>query len=166
MRLDDIIKRVLSDVEKTYGDMNDPNYAIISDRLKESGLPKELRKLMFMFWVKEVTDVNEDVCRSFLLKGDAILYRLDLSVVGDYAMLMEIHGQTLIFIDSDIIKSDKHLRSVFEDFSRFIFLNKDVLECEIDLNLDDEGRSSIYNALFSSGPIPSSQDEGGGLSRH
>lgn len=149
---------ILRDIRATYGDLTSPNYQKISELFNIGIDYKELNKLAYYFWIKDVTDCNEEYCFSFLIKNDDNIYRLELSLVGRYAVLLKIDGQDAALLSHEYITQDKSLRIGFADLLQSrVFLDRPTLEAHVELHSDDagnDGRVPVYNALFASTSIP------------
>ena len=147
------IRDIRADILDTYGDPTSPNYRKIASRLKEGPSYNEIRELAYRLWIKDVSDQNDEYCFSFLLKNEKFYFRLELSVVGRYAALMELSGGNALIIGERDIENNEELRILFGALiHRRSFLSKDILEKFIEFDCDDsqDGEARIYNVLFAS----------------
>lgn len=142
---------LLQDIQNAYEDISAPkrNFARTASRCQP--YRDLIDTLGQIATVTDDTDINCDVCFSYVVESGTI-YFVRLSMVGLYATVARVHDSGNV----DLIASRKELSSKFErDVSRllqsygFSVLSEDQLNAIVDLMLPGLTRVKVYNALFS-----------------
>lgn len=139
-------------LHESFGDTEAPNYTKISARLEARSAWPELSSIIQVFWTKDVTDVNEDISMCLLLKDGADEFRLELSAVGPYAILLKLVRDSCRLMSSEEILADTRLVAALHiALQSRTFLSRNTLEEEIAFGSDASRPtySKVYNALFS-----------------
>lgn len=153
----DLISKIQSDVVRTYGDLENPTYHKIAESLRSGPMYSELRGIISRHFVREDTDANNDCCFSFLINVSEGLLRLEMSVVGMYFCLFLLRDEYTEVLDESYLRQNTALYDAFSSLlSHRTMLEQKQLEQIVNLNTEDaeNGKSIIYNALFSTSGLP------------
>lgn len=141
------------DIKNAYEDISGPRRSFVSSVEQSQPYSDLVHALSEVAELNDDTDVNCDVCFSYVLKSDG-LYFVRLSMVGLYATFERLHGRG----GADLVASRKDCSSDFErDVFRllkargFHVLPEGELNSAVDLALPeiDNEAATVRNAIFS-----------------
>ncbi|MFJ2646193.1 hypothetical protein ACIO1C_05620 [Streptomyces sp. NPDC087420] len=140
------------DIQNAYEDIGAPRRSFVSSVEQSQPYGDLVHALSRVAELNDDTDVNCDVCFSYMLKSDG-LYFVRLSMVGLYAF-ERLHGRG----GADLVTSRKDCSSDFErDVFQFLtvrgfrVLSEGELNSAVDLALPgiDNDAVTVRNAIFS-----------------
>ncbi|WP_406303486.1 hypothetical protein OHA61_15325 [Streptomyces sp. NBC_00885] len=141
------------DIQNAYEDIGAPRRSFVSAVEQSQPYRDLVHALSEVAELNDDTDVNCDVCFSYVLESDG-LYFVRLSMVGLYATFERLHGHG----GADLVTSRKDCSSDFErDVFRlltargFHVLSEGELNSVVDLAPPDidNGAVTVRNAIFS-----------------
>ncbi len=139
-------ERILQDIKKQYGSLTKPDYTFVKKNQKQKYYRELIELINANYFVKDITDFNDDVSYVLLLDGLLTIY---VSLVGHYAVVTKKN----VFIDERNVP-DK-LKKILSE-KNFILLRKEIVEQKINFNAfnTEANNTSIFHALFSDLTIP------------
>ncbi|XUY28404.1 hypothetical protein RMR21_014880 [Agrobacterium sp. rho-8.1] len=135
-------------ISDAYKDLENPDYSFVRLAL-ENNLHSEIEEKLktIGFTVADDTEPNTDVCRTLIASADTKQFCIKLSFVGPFAAAFALTGS---------ISDMKEILDSLEN-SGFSILENETLLTSYSINLLDlDSDPTLYNALFSSDPIPAS----------
>ncbi|RUS68016.1 hypothetical protein CUZ56_00499 [Saezia sanguinis] len=87
MRDKPLIQAICEHIKASYLDEQHPSFHFVSDRVRCGLYQPVMQKIEQYVALKDVTDLNHDVCLSYELHSRALRWGLCLSLVGPYATL-------------------------------------------------------------------------------
>lgn len=141
---------LLADILTAYRDLHAPRRGFV--RTAESQQPYQdlVVRLAALAPVVDDTDVNCDVCFTYLIGGDSSLL-LRISMVGPYAMLEADRGAAgpgLIASAADCTSNLEQSLLALLTQHGIPLLSRPALATAVDLCLPGVPRATVYNALF------------------
>jgi hypothetical protein len=88
---DPVLDAYLESARRSYGDLASPNFSFVADFLQRNPYRNVVTHLGSFLSVRDMTTPDDDVCLTLDLRGAGEKWRLLLSMVGPYAMLMRVH---------------------------------------------------------------------------
>lgn len=80
-------------VESAYGSLENPDFAFVKRGFSSRPYDPVIKRLRDYAVVEELTEADDDVCFSYLLKGRAALWKLDLSLVGRFGLFARLKAR-------------------------------------------------------------------------
>ena len=80
-------------VTKAYGSLEQPDFSFVKTVVQKRPYEPVIRRVRDYAAVEELTDTDDDVCFSYLLKGRANLWKLDLSMIGPFGIFVRAGSQ-------------------------------------------------------------------------
>lgn len=134
----------------TFGEGSVRDYSVLNSRLDRRASWPEVGPLLSIFWTKDVTDTNDDTALCLLLRDNDDDFRLELSAVGRYFLIMKIgQGSNRLLSDGDISSDRRLVTALALVRERRAMMDRETLESSIDFGYTEEGSMKVYNALFS-----------------
>jgi hypothetical protein len=136
-----------------YGRNTEPNYAFVPASLRTDPHRQLVDELQRQFEVTDDTDSNDDVSFNYLLRKDRKTWRLALSMVGPFALLVratEPQQTTVVTQETGDTDEARILDAVRA--RGFTFLDRDTIRKTLDVKYHG-GRQddwTVYQALISS----------------
>src|SRR4051812_8045483 len=78
-----------------YKSVDKPDYSFVRKVLSARPYDPLIRRLRDYAAVEELTETDDDVCFSYLLKGRSSLWKLDLSLVGPFGIFVRLKSRVL-----------------------------------------------------------------------
>ncbi|MCP4631036.1 MAG: hypothetical protein GY850_47130 [bacterium] len=97
--MDDIVDLIKRDVISKYGDVKVPNFSFAEKEYKKSKYRNLIFDLSGSFYIKNLTDLNDDVSFQISIKGLHKEWVLGISFLGPYAVLLRVE-KPLVVIES------------------------------------------------------------------
>lgn len=151
-----MLERILKDLQATCGDLSKPNFAFAEERYKKDIHGTVVRDLMVRFFVKNLTDLNDDVSYQLHVKGRQSEWIVWLSLVGPYALITRISGDPprMGAPESSSIRSEDSEESDLKDVlgrNNLLLLDRSVAESPVSIALfnTEPENTKVYQALFS-----------------
>lgn len=141
-----------------YKDLDHPDFSFVKKVLHARPYEPLIRKLRDFFAIEELSEAEDDVCFSYLLKGQTALWKLDLSVVGPYGILVRLRNPVratdfLVLDQTDRIDLTGPERKVLDllRLSGIKLLGVDELSISVPITLynTEKSQAKLYHALFS-----------------
>jgi hypothetical protein len=135
-------------ISDAYKDLENPDYSFVRLALENnlhSQIEARLEKIGFT--VADDTEPNTDVCRTLIASADNKQFCIKLSFVGPFAAAFALNGSM-----SDM----KEILDILEGSGFYILKSENLPEPYSIKLLDLDSDPTLYNALFSSDPIPAS----------
>ena len=147
-------------IKEAYRSFETPDFSFAKKTLSARPYDRLIKVLRNYAAIEEHTQGEEDVCFSYFLKGRAALWKLDLSIVGPFAMFVRL--------SNSINRQDflHHRSGDLIDFERKIidtiraggikFMTCDELETKVPVTLVNTPKEevSLYQTLFTDRPVP------------
>ena len=145
-------------IERAYKSRLEPDFSFVKKSASKRPYERLIRVLRDYAAVEETTESEDDVCFSYLLKGRANLWKLDLSMVGPVGIFVRLKAAPS---REDFLTKE---RGDLVDFERKIcdilmrgkvrLLSAGDLEKPLDLNLFNtpRGETTMYQGLFCDRP--------------
>jgi hypothetical protein len=156
-----MIEEIKRDVLRAYGSLEKPGFEFEREQHRQRLYEPFLRDLaavllldvLGFFKIANVTDVNSDHGFVFTIQNGGE-WRLQLSFVGSYAVLMRLTGREVLeVVDSDSTKNSLVENQIIQMLAshHVSLLDEEHLETPIDLKLFDTDPPNVrvYQALFS-----------------
>jgi hypothetical protein len=164
--IDKIFKKILA----AYRNLHRPDFSFVEKEYRRHpylDLEKKLRK---HFLMEEYTDLNDDVCVSYLIMVNSLKWNLLLSLLGRYAVLLRLDnkGECLNIVTkatADQLPDETMILLALSEFS-VIPLDENVLRIPVGLCLQNTGCASVFQALFTDQEYPLGEREGVSENRH
>ncbi|SFA75998.1 hypothetical protein SAMN03159496_00197 [Rhizobium sp. NFR07] len=134
-------------IRQAYRDLQEPDYGFVREAL-DAGRYDDIRPGLTTvgFSVVDDTEPNTDVCRTLIVGKDDFQAAVKLSFAGPFAAVFRLQG------------TNEHLQriiSLLADRGMSV-LTDDVLSQAYEISLLDlDEPPTVYNALFSTDPMPS-----------
>lgn len=145
-------KQILSDIEKAYGDLRNPNFNFIMNSYNSLKYKDVLREIHDSFTVIDHTDLNYDTCISLEITYRKKTICLYLSLVSPYAFLF--YEGKVISCRDDLYPAFFSVVDILSSYA-FYLLNKDELLYDFDIDISsfdvEDKKASILGLLFSFG---------------
>jgi hypothetical protein len=149
-------ERILKDIEKSYVDMENPQFHFKKHNYSPYQYSLLITNLKEHFFVEETSDLNYDQARTFVVKMENTKkFYLYLSLVGLYSFVITPGGKILC---GKNIEDDTE-KSIFTTTNSFgiEMLDKECLSdtLPISINFDHESKrvNSVTGILFSTGLV-------------
>ena len=141
-----LIDRIKEKIERTYGSLENPRFDFVFKAIKRQLYKDALTRLKSEFEVVETTDPNDDVafCYHCISKRQQSYY-LRLSMIGRFGYVYRDDYRPIL--QSTECELKKLLQILDDDEIELV--PTECLEEEITMNLVEDGRTNVFNALFS-----------------
>jgi hypothetical protein len=144
-RLEDIS----SSVRKAYGTDVQPTYRFVQEAIESDPYRWLVDSLKEWYTIEDDTDTNDDVSFNFILRSDDHAWRLALSMVGPFALLVDGDDpeRSTVITESTDPDEVRILRMV--KAQGFEFMDRETLRMVLDVNYQDgEDEWTVYHAVF------------------
>jgi hypothetical protein len=138
---------------RSYGSLEHPNWGFVSETVARDPYRSLLTELERELPVEDDTDINDDVCFTYLVRARRYL-SVKLSMVGPYALMLGVgndaDGLSQVIADSvDCADDTEH--KVLELITRhgFIVLSARQLEQRVPITFGGKGGFTVYEGFFS-----------------
>lgn len=150
--MNEIMNKIMVDIEGTFGSVKSPNWSLIAKRQEDIRIAQLIDELKKTFVVKDYTDLNYSSEIDLLLGLGERYWSLELSLVGDYALLKKNEEGTWVFVDEPKDGNDEQIFRAVGEIKPSLFLGSSILEEKILFNFASEGDKTemvdIYRVLF------------------
>lgn len=156
----DQLNKYLGFLETAYKSFEAPNFDFVSRAFETRLYDPLLRRLRDYAAVEDLSPSEDDVCFSYFLKGRSQLWKLDLSAVGPFALLVRLTGP--LAAPEDFLHRDKQDLIAFERKVVDVLIGGgirlmtvDELNQKVPLSLFNTQRDAVtlYQAFFSDRPL-------------
>ena len=142
-------------IEGAYKSLVHPDFSFVKKVFSARPYDPLIKRLRDYGVVEELVEAEDDVCFSYLLKGQSSLWRLDLSVVGPFGLFIRLKAKVG---SSDFIHPGKADITGYEakvlgllQSAGIKLLTTDELSQRIPMTLYNTAKNNVrlYQALFS-----------------
>lgn len=142
-------------IQSAYKNPVQPDFSFIRRSFHSRPYDPLIRKLRDFAAVEDLGECEDDVCFSFLLKGQNALWRLELSMVGPFAVFVRLSNRVR---EQDFISPTAGDLSGFEikiveklkSFGIRLLTPKELIQpIQLSLYNTPPGETRLYQALFS-----------------
>ena len=144
------LQEIKTVIQKRYKSLESPDFSFTRNRQVSKNHKCILKELERNYQVEDVTDLNCDVCSRFVLTKEKRAWVLELSMVGPYAILLDMDKTHSPILNFSSERNTKEVCELLIDYNLF-FLEECMLKEPIPLKLDycEPESVRIYQALFS-----------------
>jgi hypothetical protein len=149
---------VIEVVTAAYKSLKQPDFAFVKKTKSQRPYETILRRLRDYAAIEENIDTDDDVCFSFLLKGRNALWKLDLSMIGPFAIFVRLksqitEGDFLHTSSPDLTGFESKIVEILTSGGIRLMHTKD-LQVKVPLKLFNTPAEqvSLYQALFTDRP--------------
>lgn len=142
---------LLQDIQNAYEDVSAPRRAFALTATQSHPYRNLVADLEGIADLQDDTDINCDVCFSYILEANR-LYSIRLSMVGPYAAIARVDaGGGVEFITADEFGLSEIERKITRlvEARQFQILTANQMSAVVDLALPEVESVKVYNALFS-----------------
>jgi hypothetical protein len=141
-------------ISAAYKSLEQPDFSFVKQGFSARPYDPLIKRLRDYAVVEEAIEADDDVCFSYLLKGQSSLWKLDLSLVGPFGLFVRLKARVT---PDDFLFYGKADATAFErkvlDLARgagIRLLTTDELSLQVPLALFNTARESVrlYQALF------------------
>jgi hypothetical protein len=151
MVIDMNINEISNTINKKYLSTEQPNFSFVNEVFAQKPYFEIVHSLESFFSLKDITDINSDVCFRYLLEKNFEKFVLELSMVGAYAVVLVIAASDNCALLQKPLSHNENL--IFSSLRKnsIMALTKEELEYPYDIKLSNapSGKTFIYHALFS-----------------
>ncbi len=145
-------------VLNVYGSLENPSFAFKVRALASRPYDQIVMRVLKGVWMQEVTDTNYDVAFEYLLRDEQQQWRLELSMVSAYAVLLRTGLDNTSKVVEPVGMQTTMLEQWLFDVLRqddIEILSADVLSKPVPIRLTNVSpeHAQLYHALFSDVPI-------------
>jgi hypothetical protein len=144
-----------------YKNLDEPDFTFVKKVFNARPYDPLIKRLRDYAAVEELCEAEDDVCFSFLLKGQASLWKLDLSVVGPFGIFARMKARTepgdfLHYGKEDVVGFERRILDILQS-AGIKLMTVDELSIDMPMTLfnTDRAKVKLYQALFSDRePLP------------
>jgi hypothetical protein len=149
------LERILADIGARYGSPETPDYHLVNAARAERSYQGIIDDLLQRFYVNDATNLNQDVSVVLLIRSkdraDSTELMLQLSLVGPYAVLLELMagGPRLVDMD-DIRPTTREIAALLAKWNLWL-VPAEILSEPVHLKLlyTEPENVHVYQAVFS-----------------
>lgn len=150
------LNKYLGLLESAYKSLETPDFAFVARAFEARLYEPLMKRLRDYAAVEDLSAAEDDVCFSYFLKGRSQLWKLDLSVVGPFGILVRLKGALAGRDDflhrekDDLIAFERKVVDVL-NAGGIRLMTVEELGQRVPLNLFNTRRDEVtlYQALFS-----------------
>ncbi len=142
-------------VESAYKSLENPDFGFVKKGFAARPYDPVIKRLRDYAAVEELTEADDEVCFTYLLKGRAALWKLDLSLVGPFGLFVRLTSRVnrddfLFAGKSDVVDFEVKIIDILKG-AGIRLLNADDLALPMPIALFATGKEQarLYQALFS-----------------
>ncbi len=142
-------------VRAAYKNPEQPDFSFIRRAFHNRPYDPLIRKLRDFAAVEDLGECEDDVCFGYLLKGQNALWRLELSMVGPFAIFVRLsnHVRTTDFIGATLGEVSGFELKIVDKLKSYgirLLTPKDLMQSvELSLYNTPRNKTCLYQALFS-----------------
>ncbi len=99
-------------VSTAYKSLEQPDFSFVKKAFRQRPYEPLIRRMRDIAVVEELIEAEDDVCFSYLIKGQTALWKIDLSIVGPFGIFVRLRTQP---------KSDDFLHPLKSDLTDLEF---------------------------------------------
>jgi hypothetical protein len=145
-------------VVSAYKSLENPDFSFVKKGFASRPYDPVIKRLRDYAAVEELTEADDEVCFSYLLKGRAALWKLDLSLVGPFGVFARLKNRVaredfLFAGKQDLVDFEGKVVDILKG-AGIRLLNAEDLEVKMPVALFVAGKDEarLYQALFSDRP--------------
>ena len=145
-------------VETAYKSLENPDFGFVKKGFASRPYDPVVKRLRDYAAVEELTEADDEVCFSYLLKGRAALWKLELSLVGPVGLFVRLKARVgredfLFTGKGDIVDFEVKIVGILQN-AGIKLLNAEDLELKMPVALFTTGADNarVYQAFFSDRP--------------
>lgn len=142
-------------IHSAYKSLTHPDFSFVKKVFGARPYDPLIKRLRDYGVVEELIEAEDDVCFSYLLKGQSSLWRLDLSVVGPFGIFVRVRARVssndfLYYGKDDLTGFETKVLSLLQGAS-IKLMTTDELSVQIPMTLYNTNKENVrlYQALFS-----------------
>ena len=142
-------------ISSKYKSLDQPDFSFVKKVFSARPYDPLIKRLRDYAAVEELTEAEDDVCFSYLLKGRATLWKLDLSIVGPFGIFVRLGPRIspndfLDYGKDDLTSFEHRIMEILRGFSiKLMTVEELSIEMPMKLYNTDRERVRLYQALFS-----------------
>lgn len=148
----DKYRTILSDAYKS---LDQPDFGFVKKAFQVRPYEPLIKRLRDYAVVEELTEAEDDVCFSYLIKGQSALWKLDLSTVGPFGLCVRLKAQVspndFVTYGRDDLMGFEHKLVGLLKGAGIKLMSADELSVAVPMTLFNTARGEVrlYQALFS-----------------
>lgn len=139
-------------IRERYGSLEQPDFHFVGNESLDGSYEDLISRLAETFAIEEITDPNDDVSLSYVLRRDGGEWVVQLSLVGPYAVLLRLTRGAAEVVTASVRDLARCERLILEELERsgLKVLDRSTLSRPIPLRLFNTAPDSVrlYQALF------------------
>ena len=142
-------------VHSAYKNLDHPDFSFVKRVFHARPYDPLIKRLRDYAVVEELTEGEDDVCFSYLFKGQSALWKLDLSVVGPFGIFVRLKSRIgsqdfLHYTKEDLTGFEHKVLDVLKGAGiKLLTVEELSIEMPMTLYNTDRERVRLYQALFS-----------------
>jgi hypothetical protein len=156
--VESLIDRIQASVLTAYGPGPRPTFWFVQEAVRTDPHRELIDEFRQSFAIENDTDTNEDVSFNYLLKKDRKLWRLALSMVGPFAVLIGgVRPEDSVIVRMESQDRDEEYIITAVRSRGFTFLDPETIRKPLAVSYpsaDDDDEWNVYHALFVHGEVP------------
>ena len=138
-----------------YKSMEQPDFSFVKRVFNARPYEPLIRKMRDYAAIEECTHSEDDVCFSYFLKGRTNLWKMDLSLVGPFAIFVRLRSRIeeqdfLYPAKSDLADFETKIITMMTQYNIRLLTSQDLrIEVPIGLYSSAKEKPRLYHALFS-----------------
>lgn len=138
-----------------YKSMEQPDFSFVKRVFNARPYEPLIRKMRDYAAIEECTHSEDDVCFSYFLKGRTNLWKMDLSLVGPFAIFVRLRSRIeehdfLYPAKADLADFEIKIISMMTQYNIRLLTSQDLrIEVPIGLFSSAKDKPRLYQALFS-----------------
>lgn len=149
-----LAEKYLPFLNQAYKDLSQPDFGFVRRAFSARPYDPLVKRLRDYVVVEEFAQAEDDVCFSYLIKGRAAVWKLDLSLVGPFGLFVRLKSQLrpedfLTAASQDLVDMETKIVRLLQG-QGIRLLGADELSLAMPMNLYHTGRGGVhlYHALF------------------
>ena len=142
-------------VSSAYKNLDQPDFSFVKKVMSARPYDPLIKRLRDFAVVEELTEAEDDVCFGYLLKGQASLWKLDLSVVGPFGIFLRLRSRVspedfLSYERIDVLGPERKVMDLLQAAGiRLMTVEELSMAMPMALYNTARDRAKLYHALFS-----------------
>lgn len=140
-------------IARAYKNLEHPDFSFVKKVFSARPYDPLVKRLRDYAVVEECTEAEDDVCFSYFLKGQASLWKLDLSLVGPFGIFVRLRNRVatddfLYFGKDGITSFETKILDILKP-AGIRLMSAEELACQMPMQLYNTKNVRLYQALFS-----------------
>jgi hypothetical protein len=147
--MDTRLQVISSAVRNAYGNDRQPSYWFVREALQRDPCRSLVDELSQWYAIENDTDPNDDVSFNFILSRGAGTWRLALSMVGPFALLVRVEDAEKTAVVTESTEPDEARILGVVKAHGFEFIDRRTLNRSLDVRYSgDDDDWTVYHAVF------------------